>query len=511
MNLAILLGVTKYQPPVSDLPACKNDLALMGQLLRHTNKFADILEIGGDTSSANVKTELAQFVTKYAGQTVNELFFYYSGHGDLFRNDFYYLFSDFSDKRRNQTSLTTDELDSMLRTLSPTLTVKVVDACHAGVQYVKEPDALAKQLAISRGRFSNCYFMFSSQSSQTSLQDDKLSDFTRAFIEACTTFSGNDVRYKDIVDHISDAFATNSDQTPEFVIQAPCVEIFCTIDDSIRKLVLGPSSQTSASPSPNAFGSAIAQAIKSRAADYCTKEQVASFFSSLASNLKDAHFSSDLKDSYELVTETSETFQGIPGLSAIGTWVKEKGSDFFAKPTYSTETYEEIDPFSVYGTSFSSPIGSTKPQMITRTREIVTGVASTADAPYRSIRITARPLFENLPHAVAAIVFVFSKRDCVFFYTFQTVKEIDWGKLAPIESQKWTYFTRKIKDDLLATKATADLLKWFEEFLSKEVKERLGLKDDVPSSPKVETKAASKPDSKSTSPPPPETPPSTEG
>src|SRR5947208_13995967 len=115
MNLAILIGVTEYAAPVSRLPACQNDLALMSKLIKQTKKFGDILELDADTSSATVKTQLAQFVTKHEG-TVDELFFYYSGHGDLYKDDFYFLFSDFSDKRRNQTSLTTEELDSMLRT-----------------------------------------------------------------------------------------------------------------------------------------------------------------------------------------------------------------------------------------------------------------------------------------------------------------------------------------------------------------------------------------------------------
>lgn len=113
----------------------------MSRLLRHTNKFPNALELRKDTSSAEVKTQLAQFISKFKNQPIEELFFYFSGHGDLFKDDFYFLFSDFDEKRRNQTSLTNDELDSMLKTLSPKLMIKVVDACHAGVAYVKEPDA----------------------------------------------------------------------------------------------------------------------------------------------------------------------------------------------------------------------------------------------------------------------------------------------------------------------------------------------------------------------------------
>ncbi len=160
MNLAIVIGVAAYKKPVTDLPACMRDVDLVSQLLRYTNKFPNMLELGKNTSSAEIKTQLAQFITKFRDEPVDELFFYYSGHGDLYKDDFYFLLSDFDEKRRNQTSLTNDELDSMLRTVSPKLVVKVVDACHAGVSYVKEPDALAKQLQTSKGSFKLLLYVF---------------------------------------------------------------------------------------------------------------------------------------------------------------------------------------------------------------------------------------------------------------------------------------------------------------------------------------------------------------
>jgi hypothetical protein len=122
--------------------------------------------------------------------------------------------------------------------------------------------------------------------------------------------------------------------------------------------------------------------------------------------------------------------------------------------------------------------GAQPDKPIMATREVVSGFDCTAETPFKSVWITAYPLFENLPHAVATVVLVFSKRDCVVFYSFQTVKEIDWGKLAPIESQKWTYFTVLMKSELDASSASLKLIKSFEVFLTKEVKQRLGLVDE---------------------------------
>ncbi len=473
MNLAILIGVASYKRPVADLPACDHDVGLMSRLLQHTNKFPNTLELRRDTSSAEVKTALAQFISKFKDEPVDELFFYFSGHGDLFKDDFYFLFSDFDEKRRNQTSLTNDELDSMLKTLSPKLMIKVVDACHAGVAYVKEPDALAKQL--QKGNFSDCYFMFSSQSSQSSLQDTRLSDFTEAFVEACATFTGQDIRYKDIVDHIADAFAGNPDQTPTFVIQAPCVELFCTIDDTIRALLPSRSGTTIAtSLAAESSGSKMSEAIKAHAAQFATRQEVSSFIARLGDRLNNATFTSELRDSYKLVGETSDGYQGIPGLGSVGQWVKENGTDFFAKPTYATETYEAPeDDYLGLRLAFEPR------KMVKKKREVIAGFDCTAETPFKSVRITAYPNYENLQHAVAVIVFVFSKKECVLFYIFQTVKELDWGKLAGIEPRKWSYTSVVMKSDPEAAKTASELMQRFESFLTKSAKERLGLVEET--------------------------------
>ena len=70
------------------------------------------------------------------------------------------------------------------------------------------------------------------------------------------------------------------------------------------------------------------------------------------------------------MAETSDRYDGIPNLAPIGTWIKDKGADFFAKPIFSTETYEvQDDPlFSIY----LRP-GARRDKPIRATREVVSG------------------------------------------------------------------------------------------------------------------------------------------
>jgi hypothetical protein len=68
------------------------------------------------------------------------------------------------------------------------------------------------------------------------------------------------------------------------------------------------------------------------------------------------------------------------------------------------------------------------------------------------------------------------------FYAFQTVREVDWGKLATLETRKWTYSTRAMKTDLDGAQTSRTLVEQFETFLTKEVKQRLGLTQEEPTS-----------------------------
>ncbi len=477
MNLAICIGVSDYTAPVSKLPACKSDVAIVTKLLRNCNKFGDILELHTDTSSPTIKSQVSLFINKYQGHKVGELFFYYTGHGDLYKEEFLFLFSDYSDTKRKQTSLTHSELDSMLRSLNPDLTIKVVDACNAGVTYVKESDALAKHLDSSKGSFKNCYFMFSSRIGQPSFQDRKLSDFTEAFVEACATFPGKEIRYRDIVDHISDRFQHNADQTPVFIIQAPCVEVFCEIREPIRKLlaedlgnILEATGGCSDVPTSK---QTLLDVVRKNANEFCTKKEAEDFFLGLFECLRVAALPGELKDMYSISAEFDDGYSMLNSTRKIGLWLEENGGDFFAKPTYR----EEHEPGSEYGEYIL----------------VINGFESTAEIPFKAIRIAAKPIFENIPHAVGSVTFVISKSECVFFYAFNVALESDWGKLTPPSHCEWAYFTVKMKTDLTGRATAHDIISRYGMFVEQTVREKLKIKPTTPENTEISSASEATP------------------
>jgi uncharacterized caspase-like protein len=122
-------------------------------------------------------------VRENEGQDIDELFFYYSGHGARRSDDFLYLFSDFNSSKTSQTSLKNSELDTMIKSLNPKLTVKVLDACQSGTEYIKSEEDLKMIFEKSSGNnFKKTYFMFSSATNQNSIADMDYSVFNKKLL-----------------------------------------------------------------------------------------------------------------------------------------------------------------------------------------------------------------------------------------------------------------------------------------------------------------------------------------
>ncbi len=219
-NLAVILAVSTYLR-ADPLPACTRDGEAVAEVIKSSGRF-ETLVISGDNGAAEVKQELVEFVNANKGEKIDQFVFYFTGHGDLVGEEFYYILSDYEKTRIKQTSLENSELDNLVRSLVPQLFVKIVDACHSGVSYIKSAEQLQEYIKGTKDRFSSVYFMFSSLSGQKSYADDNLSDFTKCIVEAVKCQQGKMARYKDIMDFVSDYFELNASQNSIFC-RAGCV------------------------------------------------------------------------------------------------------------------------------------------------------------------------------------------------------------------------------------------------------------------------------------------------
>lgn len=237
-NLAILIGVADYKY-INKLSPCDRDVELISSILDFSEKYQEILLLNNSPFGATAKDQIAEFIRQHQEDDINEIFIYYTGHGTRIRDDFLYLFADFDEHKLEQTSLRNSEFDAMLKSLQPKLTVKVIDACQAGTEYIKSNQELQMIFdKSSKESFNKAYFLFSSSSAESSIALQDFSVFTKSFAKSLLGFENQNVRYRDIMAYISDDITVKKHQTPLFIQQADNTEVFMNVSGGVIEFLI---------------------------------------------------------------------------------------------------------------------------------------------------------------------------------------------------------------------------------------------------------------------------------
>ncbi len=439
MNLAIIIAVSSYSNTINNLPGCKNDAEAINQIIRKTGKYEAILYVNDNETSANTKELLSNFILENKINVVNELFFYYSGHGEFSNDEFYYVLSDFDSKKKNQTSLQNSEIDDLIKTLTPELVIKVIDACQSGTRYIKEADVLNKYFNESKQGFKKCYFLNSSLNSQSSFQNENLSFFTFSFLKALREHKSKEIRYKDIIDVISDEFFDNQEQTPFFVIQAELTEKFCTFSTELREYLNRfdenslSDNETKNTPIPLKLSDLVKKAAK----DYVDKDGAIEVLKFVKEEISLISLSSELAELYKLHINFLEEYERIPSLEVIGKWLKKNKNDYFAQIIYENKfDYDTGDGY-----------------------QSISGFDLKFETPFKAISIEITSTYPNLTTFQCNIVFLISKTQITFFYFVTDYIEENWdNKSLNKEEIKWLYTETKIASKE-AIKRTIEMIK----------------------------------------------------
>jgi len=335
MKLAIILGVSDYAN-ATPLPACKNDAYILHEVVASSGRYESILFLSEDTSSSLVKSSISKFILDHAESEVDELFFYFSGHGVFTNQEFHYALSDIDTNKLKQTSLENSELDQLIRSLSPKLTVKVVDACQSGIDYIKSTEGeLEKLLQQKTQELKKCYFMLSSNSEQSSYASATISHFTRYFIEAIQKTVSGEVRYKEIMDYISDSFSGNAKQTPLFITQASFTEVFVPVDNTLKKTISNFLNNFVLKPrSGNKTPSiSLLEWVKNDAKRYVSKEEAIALLKDIQGKIFSVSTFEDkeLEDIFSLVHSKNSSNSSLPRLTQAAEWLEKNQNDFFTK------------------------------------------------------------------------------------------------------------------------------------------------------------------------------------
>lgn len=456
-NLAIIIGITDYEDTAMLLPACRNDVSVMEQVCRAGGRFEDVITIES-ADSETLKGRLADVVDRFGQEDIGSLLFYFTGHGDYVDEDFRYQLRDYDSSRLAQTSLSNSELDGMLHSLSPNILIKVVDACYSGIQYIKDGTSISSYLADEiKGAFPRCYFFFSSQSDQKSYADSDISDFTAAFANAVVTSNIETVRFKHVIDFISDSFASRQKQVPQFVVQAAFTEVLGEYSSAAKeniKRTLEKDKQTIIDPD-NTVGEGVlpsevlepaqievrslAQIARESAHRHVSVEDAKRIVGDLQQQLSSMALSGDLDELYCLEKNFSERYLDMPNEGVLGRWLETNAAgEYFAAPTHGTETYEvpRLSMGNMLGL-VGGVLAYTQPTT-TKTRKFITGINSMPiDVPFLTYVSTFSPKLPNLLKYKGWFTFLISKTTIQIFYCFAEYREVSWAEFDLSTTSDW--------------------------------------------------------------------------
>ena len=464
MNVGIILTVSDYYKDLSPLPGCKKDYEVINKILQLSKKYDKIFIENEKTDAAVVKQKLIDFIEGLNTDKVDEVLFYYSGHGGFDGNDFYYLFSNYEKNKKKQTSLENSELDNLLKKLNPDITVKIVDACQSGINYVKDNNNFEIYLKGTQKEFKKCYFYFSSHTNQSSYQDDELSFFTKSFIESIAHHSQSSIRYKDIIDYITDTFK-NPNQKPYFVVQADFTEVFGDYSATSRKELQDILSNYVSKEIETAISEqndlSLFDKIKADAEMFCTEKDALEVLDKIKSQVESLKMTEELEQLYNIDFLTSTSYSSIPNKVQIGKWFDQNSHNYFAKPVKSERRIEK-NHFGSTAIELMALKGLYSDRVEYET--FIDGVEATTAMPYSSIIIELKKNYPNINEYSLVFIPFLSKTEIIIFSVIIMYKDKGWTERLVSNYDDFKSIVIKIKD---STKITEYIDSSFKSFINK--------------------------------------------
>lgn len=505
MKLAIIFGVSEYQN-YSSLKACQNDVNLVNQIFQKLGKFDDMCFLAGNVKAFEAKQKITEFVNEHKDAPVEELVFYYTGHGARYDDDFFYVFSDFNEKRKEVTALRNSELDGLIRNLNPKLTVKIIDACYSGSTYIKSDDEIKPTLEKSakENNLNKLYFFHSSSSDEASLANDLYSFFTFSFCKSIVDLDGA-IRYRDIMAYVADDMSQSGYPKPTFVVQADNTEVFGELDidfkrhvkeslkiqDEILDVNEDRKEEASVAEKEDQF---LKQIQRNSQEIFCSKEEAVKNIGIIKELLIKPNWPDQILSMFEIEIGSIDHAGAIRNSIEIGRWLnKNSDANYFAEPTYDTETYFEEEYkklpkkpgratdrlgglYSIRRSLGLDDENEYKLEKIEKTRRFVDGFEYTAESPFRGLKLHFKPKCSSIENYALTIALVFSRKNLVFFVSREVLPYLSWDSIQSPKCLSWKTKEVLLKKEEEIKGYINELISTMSVFISEDVSTKLGIK-----------------------------------
>ena len=437
MKIAVVIGIDLYEN-LNSLPACKYDTNKIKEILKATGEYTEVVTLTEDTKTRPIKSSLRTFFSKYREKEIDEVFFYFSGHGTYISDNVLFCCSDFDPKYPYSTSLSNQEIDDYMRSINPKLAVKILDSCSSGGKYIKDTkDNFERAI---RNTFLNYFIcMASSGLDESSYASDKMSDFTKSFIEGIFSIEEGEILYRDIQNHISDSFIDKPEQTPQFVTQVTGLEVFAKLNTALK--ALKSPLEIGKEKLPEDLEASIKTKIEEMESVFVPFDTVSESLDKLQSTISSTKLEDSLVSkyyNYEFVFKND--LDSLVDMGTIATWAYERKWDKFFFVDINVEKVKRrvtsAGPHSALLSSYAAIMGGEleqgekkdKPAYMYRyrTENVPASIKSTHPLAFEVIEIIAKPEKRALKQFGAMIGIVHSRTDVLILSTTVGYKDVGW-------------------------------------------------------------------------------------
>lgn len=494
MNIAIIIGVSQYNSPdFGALNACTNDAKVFSKVINSVKKLDDTLIFTNNEKSRDIKNKICDFVDKHKNNQIDELTFFFSGHGERDEDDFYYVLSDYEKTKKDSTGLKNSELDNWLKTISPNLCIKIVDACYNGSQYIKSDISEKSSFSDSANKqgLKNLYFMFSSRENKPSYAGSDFSKFTESYLTSLLDNEGS-IRYHQITSFISDDLAKIGLNKPWFITQADNTEKFGDVSSATHKIIYDAfgistdelphqsgSDQDIENITDNNHDSIYARILKQSDTECINEDETINLLEIF--NNKIIENFNQFKEIYNINYYFIEPsmFSFIPNRRKIGLWLtKDENKSYFATATYTTEKYETEEyvqqrPVDISQLEYLEQLSMSfmtskrKLQKVIKEREVVDGFSYTKYIQNSVLNIQLEPIAAILDQINITTIPVYSHKSIVIHFSYEIQNKVSWDKYSNPLCENWKTISINIKNpDETFNQINNEIGTWVHSYLS---------------------------------------------
>lgn len=417
----------------------------MRRLLAATDKYDEIKVVSEQTDANSVKSALRDFFYKYQDQPIEEAFVYFSGHG-VYQNDALLCCSDFDQTKPATTAVSNAELDDLLRSIKPTVAVKVIDACQSGSPYIKDANT-GFEKALSTSQINSFICMASSRLDQSSYASISESFFTAKWVDAALSKNEGQIFYRDIQASLADAFSSSPEQTPFFVNQGTSLEIFGTVTDEMRTIISSRLKSVHKDKSESAKIEQIREQIQSKDSLFVPHPQAITAIENakeLLTNFKVEN--AIVKEFYSSTTRIDGKLSSIPKIQSVATFASDQGwpKRYFTRVIRESYKVKMIKDASVSraigGLALSRPYFPGPEEVVEEIRSRPASLESTEALPFEVAEVSFTSENPSLPSFSIHIGIVHSLTEVMVLSTTVRLIQQSWTTKTPeLSDIQWRY------------------------------------------------------------------------